>query len=143
MWPCGLIAFYPPHYTYSTCTSTESSWVQHTFNSSIKLIFNSSNYSQYFVRTPGLQRQNFKPVRLLSPAGGRNILVDATAQLALAQYLGKGNEVQLRLYKTAACRESGIDWWRGARNSSPQKPGLKETSHRVPTGMDTISILIV
>jgi len=66
------------------------------------------------MRTPGLQRQSFQPQKAFHPislprtAGGRNTLIGIAAQFYLVQYLGKGSDMQLYLYKTADYRESTI-----------------------------------
>lgn len=104
--------------------------LQHVFKH-IQPVFKFPHY-QYFVRAPGPQRslQISKPTQ---HSWRQKKLTDVTTQLPLVQYLGKGNEMKLHLYKTATCRERGLGEWTGASNySNSQKQELKETSLRVP-----------
>lgn len=53
--------------------------------------------------------------------------------MSSVQHLGKGNEVKLRLYKTATCQERGLAEWTGASNySNSQKQGFKKKTTTRP-----------
>lgn len=97
---------------------------QEGYNTFLTPVFKFPHY-QYFMRAPDPQRslQISKPTQ---HSWGQRELIEVTTQLSLIQYLGKGNEVKLFLYKTATCRERSVDEWMGASNySNSQKQGLK------------------